>query len=204
MKKILFTLAALLSCSALTFAQQPAAPPAAARPRPSAADTTPRPKVVVFYAIGVEYDHLLFEQEAIRFLNSNANKDHYNLVVTTDWDQLNADLPQGRQGRRLAQRRAPHAGRSATPSRRTWSTAAAGSASTSPPSTAQRPQRLVPQLPRRRQLRHEQLAPAPRQGRSSTIPTSPVTKGLPAAFEAPQNSGTPGAPDPASTPTSTS
>lgn len=93
MKKILFTLAALASFSALTLhAQQPATQPQRQRPAP---DTTPRPRVLVFYAIGIEYDHLLFEQDVVRFLNTNANKDHYSLVVTTDWDQLNPETLKG-------------------------------------------------------------------------------------------------------------
>ena len=89
MKKLLLASALAVAGTLSVVAQQPAQPAAPARPARPAPDTTPRPKVVIFYAIGIEYDHLLFEQEAIRFFNSNANKDHYNLVVTTDWDLLN-------------------------------------------------------------------------------------------------------------------
>jgi hypothetical protein len=34
-----------------------------------------RPKVVIFYSVGVEYDHLLFAQQALQFFTANANKD---------------------------------------------------------------------------------------------------------------------------------
>ena len=33
-----------------------------------------KPKVVVFYSVGVEYDHLLFAQDVLRFFSDIANK----------------------------------------------------------------------------------------------------------------------------------
>ncbi len=50
------------------------------------------PKVVIFYSVGIEYDHLLFAQQALQFFTANANKDKYTLVATTDWNQLNDEF----------------------------------------------------------------------------------------------------------------
>ena len=78
-KYVLALLLAALSTSAAN-AQGSLAPP-----------QPPRPKVVVFYSVGVEYDHLLFAQQALQFFAANAAKDKYTFIATTDWDQLNAD-----------------------------------------------------------------------------------------------------------------
>ena len=40
--------------------------------------TKVKPKVVVFYSVGVEYDHLLFAQDVLRFFSDIANKDNFN------------------------------------------------------------------------------------------------------------------------------
>ena len=59
------------------------------RARQAVMPIAPKPKVVVFYSIGVEYDHFLFSQDILRFLSDTAGKDYYTLIATTDWDSLN-------------------------------------------------------------------------------------------------------------------
>ena len=61
---------------------------AAAQDR-QAAPQKVKQKVVVFYSVGVEYDHLLFAQDVLRFFSDIANKDNFNFVATTDWSSLN-------------------------------------------------------------------------------------------------------------------
>ncbi len=79
MKKLLLALFVAALATTSLHAQRPPA------------DTTPRPKVVVFYSVNIEADHLLFAQQALQFFTNNAAKDHYNFAATTEWDLLNPD-----------------------------------------------------------------------------------------------------------------
>ena len=45
-------------------------------------------KVLVFYSRQVEPDHVLFADDALKFLGSLAEKDHFSLEATTDWNRL--------------------------------------------------------------------------------------------------------------------
>jgi type 1 glutamine amidotransferase len=45
-------------------------------------------KVLAFYSTGVEKDHVLFAEDAIRFYTGLAHKDGFDFAATTDWDDL--------------------------------------------------------------------------------------------------------------------
>jgi uncharacterized protein len=49
----------------------------------------PRPKVLVFYSLNVENDHVLFALDALRFYADLAQKDNFSLEATTNLDDLN-------------------------------------------------------------------------------------------------------------------
>ncbi len=46
-------------------------------------------KVLAFYSDRVERDHVLFANDALKFLSSMAAKDNFELVASTDWNRLN-------------------------------------------------------------------------------------------------------------------
>jgi uncharacterized protein len=72
-------LAALTLCMGLLFT------------RPATAQETeaPRPKVLVFYSLNVENDHVLFALDALRFLAGLAEKDKFALEATTNLQDFN-------------------------------------------------------------------------------------------------------------------
>lgn len=70
MKKLL--LAILLLCAAPAFAQDA------------------RPKVLAFFTLGGEIDHLMFAQEAAKVFAANAEKEGYSFAATSDWDDMSA------------------------------------------------------------------------------------------------------------------
>ena len=77
MKRILLSIGCLavwLPVSAYVVAQQPAAP---------------RPKVLAFFTVSGELDHVLFAQQAMRALAAGAGDGGYAFTATTDWDELN-------------------------------------------------------------------------------------------------------------------
>lgn len=48
-----------------------------------------RPKVLAFFTVGGELDHLLFAQQAMRALGASAADKGYTFAATSDWDALN-------------------------------------------------------------------------------------------------------------------
>jgi type 1 glutamine amidotransferase len=48
------------------------------------------PKVVAFYTVDVESDHIHFAQDALKFFAAHAKQDGYDFVSTTRWGDLNA------------------------------------------------------------------------------------------------------------------
>jgi uncharacterized protein len=56
---------------------------------PAAISQSPRFHAVVFYSTTVEYDHVQFAQDALKFLSEIARKDNFQLDTTTNWDNLN-------------------------------------------------------------------------------------------------------------------
>ncbi len=59
-----------------------------------AADTraqapAPPPKVLVFFSLNVENDHMLFATQALRFLAEQADRKNFRVEATTDWNDLN-------------------------------------------------------------------------------------------------------------------
>jgi type 1 glutamine amidotransferase len=69
MKKLLLAILLLL-CAAPAFAQPP--------------------KVLAFFTLGGEIDHLMFAQEAAKVFAANAQKEGYSFATTSDWDDMNA------------------------------------------------------------------------------------------------------------------
>lgn len=76
MRKLLGSIALGL---ALLFA--PAAPAQDAGPPP--------PRMLVFFSLGVENDHMLFAVDALRFLAQQADLHNFRVEATTDWNDLN-------------------------------------------------------------------------------------------------------------------
>jgi YVTN family beta-propeller protein len=56
---------------------------------PAAVGQAPRFRVLVFYSTGVEYDHVQFAQDALKFLAEIAAKDDFQVDATTNWENLN-------------------------------------------------------------------------------------------------------------------
>jgi type 1 glutamine amidotransferase len=50
---------------------------------------TSRPKVLIFYSLNVETDHVLFALDALRFYAALAEKDHFTLDATTNLQDFN-------------------------------------------------------------------------------------------------------------------
>ena len=48
-----------------------------------------QPKVLIFYSLNVENDHVLFALDALRFFAALAQKDNFALEATTNWEDLN-------------------------------------------------------------------------------------------------------------------
>src|ERR1700690_3020652 len=55
----------------------------------AAAQQTAKPKVLVFYSLNVENDHVLFALDALRFFATLAQQDNFTLEATTNWEDLN-------------------------------------------------------------------------------------------------------------------
>jgi uncharacterized protein len=49
----------------------------------------PRFRALVFYSTHTEHDHVVFAQDALKFLSSLAGKDQFQVDTTTSWDDLN-------------------------------------------------------------------------------------------------------------------
>jgi hypothetical protein len=49
----------------------------------------PRPRVLIFYSLNVETDHVLFALDALRFFAALAQKENFALDATTNWEDLN-------------------------------------------------------------------------------------------------------------------
>ncbi len=49
----------------------------------------PPPKVLVFFSLNVENDHMLFATDALRFLSQQADRHNFRIEATTDWNDLN-------------------------------------------------------------------------------------------------------------------
>jgi type 1 glutamine amidotransferase len=49
----------------------------------------PAPKVLAFYTLGGEIDHLMYAQEAAKVFAANAAKGGYSFAATTDWSAMN-------------------------------------------------------------------------------------------------------------------
>jgi type 1 glutamine amidotransferase len=47
--------------------------------------------VLAFYSTDVELDHVTFAQQAIGFFTDTAQRDHFDFVATSNWDDLNLD-----------------------------------------------------------------------------------------------------------------
>jgi hypothetical protein len=56
---------------------------------PAASSQSPQFRALVFYSTSVEYDHVQFAQDALKFLSEIARKDHLEVDATTNWDNLN-------------------------------------------------------------------------------------------------------------------
>lgn len=57
----------------------------------AAAQTTkPKFKALAFYSTKVEFDHVLFAEDALKFFPTIAAKDGFEFEATTDWSRLNA------------------------------------------------------------------------------------------------------------------
>ena len=54
-----------------------------------AAAQAARPKVLIFYSLNVETDHVLFALDALRYFSELARKDNFALEATTNWEDLN-------------------------------------------------------------------------------------------------------------------
>ena len=48
-----------------------------------------QPRVLMFYSLNVENDHVLFALDALRFFAALAQKDNFVLEATTNWEDLN-------------------------------------------------------------------------------------------------------------------
>jgi hypothetical protein len=48
-----------------------------------------QPRVLIFYSLNVENDHVLFALDALRFFAALAEKDNFTLEATTNWEDLN-------------------------------------------------------------------------------------------------------------------
>jgi uncharacterized protein len=55
----------------------------------SAEAQAPKPKILAFYSLNVETDHVLFALDALRFYAALAQKDNFTLEATTNWEDLN-------------------------------------------------------------------------------------------------------------------
>src|SRR5579859_5487770 len=68
-------------CMALCFVACAYAQPAAQQPV--------RPKVLLFFALNVEADHMLFATDALRFFAEEADKHDFLVEATTSWADMN-------------------------------------------------------------------------------------------------------------------
>ncbi len=49
----------------------------------------PQPRVLVFFSLNVENDHMLFATQALRFLAEQGDRHGFRVEATTDWNDLN-------------------------------------------------------------------------------------------------------------------
>jgi uncharacterized protein len=56
---------------------------------PSLMGQSPRFHALVFYSTNVEGDHVQFAEDALKFLSNIAQKDHFQIETTSNWDDLN-------------------------------------------------------------------------------------------------------------------
>ena len=146
---------------------------------------TPRPRVLAFFTVGGELDHVLFAQQAMRALAAGAADGGYTFTATTVVGRPERREPPRRAAGDLAERHAAARRRSARRSSATWPAAARGSASMSPASARPRG-RGSP-----RSWAAAGSAPATgrrcRRASTSTTPRTRSSKGVPPTFVAPIN-----------------
>jgi len=80
-RTLLVVVSTILALTATARGQQPARSPE----QPS------RPRILAFYTVGGELDHVLFGQQAARALAAGQGSGGYAFTATTDWDALNDD-----------------------------------------------------------------------------------------------------------------
>jgi hypothetical protein len=49
----------------------------------------PRFRALAFYSQNTEGDHVEFAQDAVKFLNELADREHFAIETTTRWEELN-------------------------------------------------------------------------------------------------------------------
>src|SRR5215471_8250536 len=57
----------------------------------AAAQPLPQPRVMLFFGLNVEADHMLFATDALRFFAEVADKDDFRAEATTNWSDLNEE-----------------------------------------------------------------------------------------------------------------
>jgi type 1 glutamine amidotransferase len=58
-------------------------------PAARAQEPAQQPRVLVFFSLNVENDHMLFVTDALRFLAQQADRKGFRVEATTDWNDLN-------------------------------------------------------------------------------------------------------------------
>jgi type 1 glutamine amidotransferase len=57
----------------------------------AAAQPVPQPRVLVFFGLNVEADHMLFATDALRFFGEVADKHNFRVEATSNWADLNEE-----------------------------------------------------------------------------------------------------------------
>ena len=55
----------------------------------AAAQPAPEPRVLLFFSLNVEADHMLFATDAIRFFAEEGDKHGFRVEATSNWADLN-------------------------------------------------------------------------------------------------------------------
>lgn len=76
MRKLFAAISLMLVLVSASRAQGPIQPPS-------------QTKVLVFFSLNVENDHMLFATQALRFLAEQADRKNFRVEATTDWNDLN-------------------------------------------------------------------------------------------------------------------
>src|SRR5215831_2470623 len=51
----------------------------------------PQSKVLLFFSLNVEADHMLFATDALKFFAETADKNNFRVEATSNWDDMNDD-----------------------------------------------------------------------------------------------------------------